>query len=116
MATLYFNITKSARTRAGRPTLPGNYYILGMDGFTSADEVFSVALGKEHRSAVENMWLQYNDRAVVDLFTGKELKDSELVEFAQAKLTAIKWGGDRLQLGILGFPRRTSGISKKTSS
>ena len=96
MATLYFTTNSSARLARGVVAPAGNYYILGMSGFTCIEEVFKTAIAKKHRHKIDSMWLQYNDKKVVCLINKCEVHDSELSDFAQAKLTASKWG-DKLE-------------------
>ena len=115
MATLYFTTTKPARLSMGIVAPPGNYYILGMDGFTSMDEVFKVAISKDHRDKIGSMWLQYNNKKVVCLINECEIYGDELSDFAQTKLTALKWG-EREQMFPYGSARYLNGNSKKTLS
>lgn len=115
MATVYFTTTGPARVR-GKFTAPaGNYFIEGMDGFTSHEEVFSVAIAREHKNLVQDMWLQYNNRVVVDLFTGAEIYGDELSEFAQTKLTATKWGEQPTEFPFGSARFLNNGFSKKAS-
>lgn len=120
MATCYFTLEKPARTGMGRTIPPGNYYIEGMDGFTSSEEVFQVALNKSHKEKVSAMWLQYNNKSVVDLFSRSEIYGDELSDFAQVKLTARKWGDQSYPLnfpyGSARYLNNGSGIAKKASS
>lgn len=101
MARLYFQLEQPARLSAGKLMNPGNYYIDGMDGFTCANDVFKVAIDKKHIDKVGTMWLQYNNKMVINLNDSTVLEDdNRLSEFAQTKLTATKWGeGQRT-----GFP------------
>lgn len=101
MARLYFQLEQPARIGTGKLMRTGNYYIDGMDGFTCANDVFTVAIDKKHMDKIGTMWLQYNNKMVVDLKDSKVIEDDNMLsEFAQAKLTATKWGEDQKT----GFP------------
>lgn len=95
MAKLYFQLDEPARINGGATMKPGNYYIENMDGFTCANDVFKVAISEKHKDKISSMWLQYNNKEVVDLKNSHSeiLEDlGHLSEFAQAKLTANAWG------------------------
>ena len=102
MARLYFQLEQPASISGATQMIPGNYYIDGMDGFTCANDVFTVAIDKKHMDKIGTMWLQYNNKMVIDLKDSKVVEDDDrLSEFAQAKLTATKWGEDKR---MVGFP------------
>jgi len=114
MAVCYFTMVESAKNSRGDVSPAGNYYIEGMDGFTSAEEVFKVALPHRHKVKVASMWLQYSNKEVRCLLTGKDLEGEQLSEFAQAKLTATKWGAvSDFPYGSARFLKNGS-FSKKT--
>jgi len=101
MARLYFQLEQPARIAAGKLMHPGNYYIDGMDGFTCANDVFRVAIDKKHMDKIGTMWLQYNNKMVINLKDSKVLEDDNMLsDFAQTKLTATKWGEEQQ----VGFP------------
>lgn len=105
MATLYFTINKPAKTQHSGWVPAGNYYILGMDGFTTRDEVFMVALPVSMKSSVTNMWLQYKsggNKSVVCMNTGHVVNEDLLSDFAQVKLSATKWGDKSSDYGRIG--------------
>tara|TARA_B110000858_G_C17666607_1_gene409873 strand:+ start:41 stop:379 length:339 start_codon:yes stop_codon:yes gene_type:complete len=89
MATVYFKVTGPAATIAGRTVDEGNYYIRDLSGFTTVKEILEfVGLTV---MCLTDMWLQYEDKVVVTLETGKSLTKEELSDFAQAKMVAKKW-------------------------
>ena len=114
MATCYFTTTKPAKLHNGKYAPPGNYFIEGMDGFTSSEEVFKVALPSKHKDIISSMWLQYNNRRVVCLLTRADIYGDELSDFAQTKLTATKWGSLPNEFPF-GSARFLNGFSKKAS-
>ena len=87
MSTLYFVLDK--RTN-GIP--PGAYYVLGMGGLHTLGDV-STVLPKEAMQEAVNVWMQYPDNGVRCLKRDRPLENnSELTDFAQAKMIAIKYG------------------------